>query len=355
MNVSSHLIERLKERGWFAHPGAYVMVDGQFGSTGKGVLASLMVEVGEQDISFVTTNAGPNSGHTAFYEGNKIMTQQLPIASVILNRKGRSVVTYLNGGAIIDMDILKRELETFDTKLVFVHPHAAVIEEEDRRAEADGSVAKIASTGKGVGAALSRKILRQSNVVENYMGGGIHSAIHNWDWNKDVVFVETAQGFSLGIHGGFYPHCTSRECTAMQAIADARIPYNKVHKVAMCLRTYPIRVGNTDKGHSGACYSDQNETTWEKIGQEPEMTTVTKRVRRVFTWSREQFKEAVAANQPHLLFLNFCNYLRDDELGPFVRQMIEDYKEVMGCPPEDVLLGFGPNASDIIPVDHLEG
>ena len=73
----------------------------------------------------------------------------------------------------------------------------------------------------------------------------------------------------------------------------------------MTCRSYPIRVGNTDKGTSGGWYPDQQETTWEALGVEPELTTVTKRVRRVATWSWQQFTDAVRANEPDAIWLGF--------------------------------------------------
>jgi len=165
------------------------------------------------------------------------------------------------------------------------------------------------------------------------------------------VFVETAQGFSLGINSArFYPHTTSRECTVMQALSDARIPARMLKRSVACFRTFPIRVGNTVTGHSGGHYEDQAETRWEEIGQPPELTTVTKRVRRVFTWSRIQFRECIAANQPDLIFLNFCNYLREVGVSQRVNEILDDYFHVTGRYPEAILGGFGPKCEDIHPL-----
>src|SRR5690606_13722124 len=148
-----------------------------------------------------------------------------------------------------------------------------------------------------------------------------------WRWERDVVFVETAQGFSLGLNSArFYPHVTTRECTVGQALADARIAPSRLRKVAACYRTYPIRVGNSPEGgYSGDVYPDQHETSFADMGQPEEMTTVTKRVRRLFTWSREQFRESVAANEPDVLFINFANYVRPDRLNELLGLIVLDY------------------------------
>lgn len=346
-------------KGWFSEPGAYVLVDGQYGSTGKGLLAGLIAEVCVDEITHVTTNAGPNSGHTAFFDGEKIVTQQVPVASVFLEKLGRTdVVTLLNAGAIVEPDILQREVDTWlDYRRVLVHPTAAIIRPEDQAAD-KANVATIASTGKGIGPALINKLRRRPDAVcrQDYMpilpsGMGELGWDRFWDWNKDYVFVETAQGFSLGLNSGrFYPNVTTRECTVMQAISDARIPAQMVKKVVATFRTYPIRVGNTELGYSGDIYPDQEETTWEALGLEPELTTVTKRVRRVFTWSRLQFKECIAANRPDVLFINFLNYMNplSAEYSTFASNILYDYAEVMGGRlPDAVLGGHGPLSSDI--------
>lgn len=334
-------------KGWFDEPGAYVLVDGQFGSTGKGLMAGVLAEVGAGKITHVTTNAGPNSGHVSYFGDEEIKLQQLPTAGVILNKLGHPAKVYLNAGAVIDAAILDAEMSKYchGEYPVLVHPLSAQISHSNLL-EDQKNVERMSSTGKGVGPAMISKLRREGHPLPPSMY--LLTDMDNfWDWTNDVVLVETAQGFSLGINSAkFYPHVTSRECTVMQAIADARIPAQMVKKVVCCFRTYPIRVGSVGDGTSGGCYSDQEETTWEAIGVEPELTTVTKRVRRVFTWSRQQFKEAVAANQPDVIFLNFCNYLHEDSLSDFIDMVAEDYYLTLEK-PMTILLGFGKKSEDV--------
>lgn len=354
--------------GWFERPGAYVLVDGQFGSTGKGLMAGWLAEYGKPNITHVTTNQGPNSGHTAYWNqrpdfatapelAEKIMTQQLPVASVFLKRGDRNPITLLNAGAVIDDKILADEARRYgfnNTNLV-IHPNAAVISDADRVAD-QITRSQIAGTGKGVGPAQAQKVLRHhstlaQDVYRPMLPAGFPTDRgwdNFWDWSSDVVFVETAQGFSLGVNSSrFYPNVTSRECTVMQALADARIPVGAVRGVVACFRTYPIRVGNTEST-SGGCYEDQTETTWEAVGQTPELTTVTKRVRRVFTWSRIQFRECIAANQPDVVFLNFLNYLSPHMGHALVDNILEDYAQVMGGGKAPTILGgYSPYGHDI--------
>lgn len=346
--------------GYFEKPGASVLVDGQFGSTGKGLLACYIAEKFAQSFSHVTTNAGPNSGHTAYFRGKKIMTQQLPVAGVVAHQMGYKPQLFLNGGALIDPKIMINELGYYKIPrgYVAIHPNAAKISEAD--VESDASVRRVISgTGKGTGPAAANKIMRldpKAVIGGDYAvpwataRGSKRSSDRSWDapwdWTEDVVFVETAQGFSLGINSQFYPHVTSRECTVGQALADARIPAQMLDKVFMCVRTFPIRVGSVEGSTSGGCYEDQIELTWDEIGQKPELTTVTKRVRRVFSWSRIQFREACAANWPDVVFLNFCNYLDEPKVAKLVKAIREDAVRVMRK-DVTILLGYGPENTDI--------
>jgi len=352
-------------KGWFARPGAYVLVDGQFGSTGKGLLAGVLANYGAGAITHCTTNAGPNSGHTAYLPGQlagaveerKIVTQQVPVASAFLSLMGYGCDTLINAGAMIEPEILRREVEEWlDYKRVFIHPNAAVIDPEDVLRD-KAIVSAIAGTGKGTGPALAQKVLRDPNATaESYYqpmlpgtdGSGFDRTWDRfWDWSRDVVFVETAQGYSLGLNSSrFYPNVTSRECSVQQALADARIPAQMLQRAVACYRTFPIRVGNTDNS-SGGWYPDQRETTFEALGQEPEITTVTKRVRRIAEWSRIQFRESIACNMPDVVFINFMNYLPEDRWNEFLSLMKLDYMAVMGHAPEAILIGTGPRSRDV--------
>jgi adenylosuccinate synthase len=346
---------------WFAEPGAYVLVDGQYGSTGKGVIAAALGQAFGHQVSAVTTNAGPNSGHTSYMppagpvsipdaKERQVVLKQLPTFAVAaLHHCYRHIPVYVNGGAVVDLDLLRQEIhEHLGGHPVYVHPSAALITPEDRQLDLL-TVQRIAGTGQGVGEALVRKIRRTENAVFGYDKADAYLVPSpKFPWvPSDRIFVETSQGFSLGPNSGFYPYTTSRECTVGQALADAAIAPQRLRKVVMSVRTFPIRVGNT-QGSSGPCYPDQREIQWSDIGVEPELTTVTKRVRRVFTWSRQQFIDSLVVNRPDALFVNFMNYIPvPQDQREFLHQLYIDYHSVMGKDPETVVLGFGPRTADL--------
>jgi len=59
--------------------------------------------------------------------------------------------------------------------------------------------------------------------------------------------------------------------------------------------------------------------------------------------------DAVIANDPSVIFLNFCNYLYNGDVDEFVQsQVLEPYRHVTGTKPEAILLGYGPLTKDIV-------
>jgi adenylosuccinate synthase len=296
--------------------------------------------------SVVQSNAGPNSGHTSYMGDEKIVLMQLPTFSVIASRMGIEVMTYLNAGAVIDVGRIMAEIDDHNMKHVFIDPEAAVVRASAVEQETDLKD-RVGSTGKGTGAAIAAKVMREEGAVAKQcieLSGatGRMSPLH---FGATNTFVEVSQGYSLSLNAsGMYPYCTSRDCTVGAALSDAGIHPEYYRGSMMVVRTYPIRVA----GNSGPGYEDQEETSFEEIGVEPKFTTVTQKKRRVFTFSATQFRRALVANRPDALFINFLNYLKSEEdMRSFVEARKHEYADVMGKKPELVLGGFGPLASDV--------
>lgn len=338
---------RLEDIGFLQEPGFYVLVDGQFGSTGKGLAAGLLAEMFHDKVEMVYSNAGPNSGHTNYFNDEQIVLKQLPSFAVTANKCGSRVDAYLDAGAVIAPDTLIEEILEHDMQgRVIVHPHASYVSDEAKDMDAS-NVSSIGSTGKGTGPAQIKKMMRLKDAVIGSSGIGVDSYVEVAGYNTEkTYFVEVSQGFSLGINSGFYPYTTSRECTVMQALSDANVHPMFYRDSMMVVRTFPIRVA----GNSGPCYYDQQEISWDALGVEPEITTVTKKVRRVFTWSTFQFMEALQSNRPGVVLLNFVNYLVNlsIDVDEFVEEnVLKPYVAVMGHAPKAILLGYGPKSEDV--------
>jgi len=332
------------------HRKLNIIMDGQFGSTGKGSLAAWLGTISPVEI--YVSNLSPNAGHTYDLQdgyGPRVV-KQLPIGGII-NKRSQ---IYLSHGSIIEPKALLKEIETFnvDKDRICIDPRAAIVTDECKALEKDNSssVAKIASTQSGTGVALSQKIMRSAKLAEDIPE--LKDMIHEFDLMEHLqlgstAVMETSQGFDLGLNYGLsYPHCTSRDVTPSQCLGDAKVHPKFLGNVFLTLRTYPIRVGNLKVGditygESGPFYLDSKELSWEELMVTPEKTTVTQRIRRVATFSPTQLKRTIYYTKPKHIFLNFINYILTEE---YIEIIIDAFRQIKQFPS---LLGFGRSILEI--------
>lgn len=335
---------------------ADVICDLQFGSTGKGLIAGVLAKKHRYD-AVVTCNM-PNAGHT-FVDSNGVKYVHHIIGNGVVSPNINLVM--IGPGSVFDPHQLVKEVhfarEQGNHFNLIIHETAWVLSQDHREAE-QHMTAKIGSTAQGSSAAMIERIQRDmqkwhENLDQlHYLCGGITNAevVDNKRWlqcldHSENILVEGSQGYSLGISAGFYPFCTSRDCTPARIMSDCGVPLNMLRHVIGTARTFPIRVG----GNSGDGYPDQAELDWEaSLGIEPEKTTTTGRDRRIFTFSMEQISQAVRACQPNKIFLNFCNYIENDE---DLSQLIDDVDDIgiRLCSEYYGIryLGFGPTEQNV--------
>ena len=342
-----------------------IVIDLQFGSTGKGLIAGYLAK--RNNFDTVITTWGPNAGHT-FIDEHGVKHVHTMLANAIVSPKIKTVM--IGPGSMINPESLLSEImhspKEMDGKTLMIHPHAGVVM-ECHREEESGPMTKIGSTKKGCGAALKQRIERNPdnmNIAKVALEGHpLHSFVVSIkEWNQTLVeakeiLLEMAQGFSLSIYHGFYPYCTSRDVTPAQGMADAGLPLSWLKKTIGCLRTLPIRVANRFNengeqiGYSGPCYSDQVELDWGlDLNLVPELTTVTKLPRRIFTFSFQQLKEALLICEPDEIFLNFMNYLSLDEQVVLVRNINQTCESILHSEykhPTVKYVGFGPQENHV--------
>lgn len=343
-----------------------LVIDLQYGSTGKGLLAGYLASQKGHDT--IMTAWGPNAGHTFIDWDNRKFVHTMLANGIV----GQGVKRVMVGpGSVLNLDSLHAEIKAcediFRKRLmtVYIHGHAAVVTEEDRQEE-ERTMTAIGSTKKGVGAATMNKIRRdpgRKTVAKQFMKDhpifeedcvALIETPEEWAAIIDMsnkILVEGAQGFGLSMQHGFYPYTTSRDVTPAQIIADVGMPFalGRAAKVWGTVRTYPIRVANRfdDKGKqvgwSGPHYDDQIEIQWHDIGQPVELTTVTKLPRRLFTYSHQQIAFAADMCDPKAVFLNFCNYLtkKDD--------FLKIYDSLMRVGIQEIYYGVGSRVTDVIP------
>jgi len=313
----------------YLSPGINVLIDGQWGSTGKGKLSAFLATWNE--VIWNTADFQPNAGHTVVIGGRSYVTKTIP--SGFVNRDAK---LYLSPASTINVEILLKEIELLADfgieNRLSIHPNAAIVTPEDIEEER-ATMRGIASTMTGGGAALRRKIARKAKVAADA------PELRRWICDRTqeiltvarkggIVLAESAQGFDLSLnHGMRYPFTTSRDVTTASVLSNLGAPPQLMSRCWAAMRTFPIRVGHLivdgqKIGDSGPCYPDQRELTWEEVAAvtkspavKPELTTVTKRVRRIFTWSEMQYQKFLSMCQPTDVFLNFANYLDAEIAG----------------------------------------
>lgn len=289
-----------------------VVTGGQYGSEAKGaVTAAICNDLVQQEQGVTVVRiGGPNAGHSAVdRQGRLWALRQVPCGMVV----DPSVQGVIADGSEIDWDVLLDEVTRLDdaghnirSRLVVSREATMVTANHKETETIDGLTSRIGSTGKGIGAARADRIMRRAprvwDWVDKFQRAGITTAygpdlVEDLNWltrdNHTTVVLEGTQGYGLGLHAGYYPQCTSSDCRAVDFLSMAGIsPWNTRRvQVHVVVRPYPIRVA----GNSGPLHG---ETTWDELGLKPELTTVTKKVRRVGAWDETIVRAALAANGP---------------------------------------------------------
>jgi adenylosuccinate synthase len=292
------------------------------------------------------------------------------LANGIVSPNLRTVL--IGPGSVIDIDCLRNEItacaDLLRGKVIVIHPAAVIVTQEHRDTEARN--VKIGSTMKGTGAAVISRIERDPDnmpIARHNIPGEFFDKMHllgvhvfcsagmyrDSITGSDLIQIEGAQGFSLSIYHGFYPYTTSRDVTPAQVMADCALPLSLNPDVYGTIRTYPIRVANRYDadgnmiGTSGPCYDDQREMQWSELGMQPELTTVTKLPRRIFTFSYQQLKEAIFHCAPIGIFLNFANYQRNGETLEMITKIEDRHGEILNW------VGTGPSYGDVVSSEYF--
>ncbi len=293
-----------------------VVVGGQFGSEGKGKTTSLLAkEFGEK--CAVVRCGGPNSGHITYEHGREYCLKLLP-SGVVYGRR-----LFLAPAAVVDMDVLHSEISEYgvSSEHFSVDPFSVVITTEMREAEKDINLS-ISSTGSGTGAATAAKTMRRPGTLL------VKDILDEYSWLRPYVrdvrselidlldqghriILEGTQGFGLSLHHSrMFPKATSKDTSAAQFVMEAGLSPLLVDQIVMVIRTFPIRVAGRQSGPI------KNEITWELLRKESgypseitELTTVTRKVRRVARFDMQLVLDSCRANQPTDLVIHGLDYL----------------------------------------------
>lgn len=352
-----------------------VLVGGEFGSEGKGHIASYLAR--EYDV--LVRVGGPNAGHTVF--SPPYTFHMLPSGT-----RASEAQLVIGPGAVIGVPGLLKEIADchVDAERLTIDPQAMIIEQQDVIWETASLVGEIASTGQGVGYASARRIVGRGKYATsnpNLANGknltkrkktnprieevGVRLAKDIKELRPFIrstseelekafsagkkVFLEGTQGTGLSLYHGLYPHVTSRDTTVAGCLAEAGISPNRVRKVVMVCRTYPIRVGDAPetKNTSGPM---AQEITLKEIAKRSgislkelnatERTSTTKRERRISEFDWSLIRKAATLNAPTDVALTFVDYIsiknrearRFEQLTDDTIRFIEEVERVATTP-----------------------
>lgn len=292
---------------------ADVIVDLQYGDTGKGKVAHALAASDEYNV-VLRYNGGSNAGHTVFHNGIKVVTHQVPLG-VLFGKK-----SIIGPGCVVNINKLNAELAElnangFNTKgLVFVDRRAHLV--TDEHLVEDFNDKDIGTTKQGIGPAYRDKYARKGYRIGSFIQEGkapkvghlfdiidTYYFLHKTE-EKYRILCEGAQGFHLDIDWGQYPYVTSSHCTVGSACLNG-IPPHKIRKVIGTMKAYETYVGNRND------YTDSENEVFKKIQEVGhEYGATTGRPRKVNWLNLDRVIQAIHINGATDVIINKADVLK---------------------------------------------
>ncbi len=302
-----------------------VVVGAQWGDEGKGKIVDWLSERADVICRF---QGGHNAGHTLVIDGTVYKLHALPSGVV---RGGK--LSVIGNGVVLDPWHLLEEIETIRAQGVSITPETLMIAENtplilpihgelDRAREAQTTVARIGTTGRGIGPAYEDKVGRRSirvadladdTTLEHRVDRALvhHDALRRGLGLEPVdrarllrdlravapeilkyaapawkvlheraragrrILFEGAQGALLDIDFGTYPFVTSSNVIAGQAATGTGMGPGAIGFVLGIVKAYTTRVGE------GPFPTELDDADGERLGTRGhEFGTTTGRKRR---------------------------------------------------------------------------
>ena len=331
-----------------------VVVGAQWGDEGKGKIVDWLSERADVVARF---QGGHNAGHTLVVDGVVYKLHALPSGVV---RGGK--LSIIGNGVVLDPWHLLEEIETIRAQGVSITPETLMIAENtplilpfhgelDRAREGQNSVAKIGTTGRGIGPCyedkVGRRVIRVADLADeatlslrvdralvhhNALRAGLglqpidaaalladlraiapkilQYAAPVWKVLNDKrkagkrILFEGAQGALLDIDFGTYPYVTSSNVIAGQAATGTGIGPGAINFVLGIVKAYTTRVGE------GPFPTELLDDNGQRLGERGhEFGTTTGRKRRCGWFDACLVRQTVATSGVHGIALTKLDVL----------------------------------------------
>jgi adenylosuccinate synthase len=250
-------------------PVNVVVMGAQWGDEGKGKIVDYLAGEAKYVVRFA---GGANAGHTIVADGKKYALHQVP--SGILY-PGKQV--FLGSGMVIDPEALFKELQMLvDNGVqwegrVFISDRAHIVLPGYRQMDKDRDAARkrpIGTTGRGIGTTYSQKSERDgirladldwkekmddmdpadkeflAPYMDKLLSMRVNIAAKMWEYRKENILFEGAQGAMLDLDSGTYPYVSSGASCSAGASSGAGIGPRALDKIYGVFKAYETRVGN---------------------------------------------------------------------------------------------------------------
>ena len=359
-----------------------VVVGAQWGDEGKGKIVDWLSERADVIARF---QGGHNAGHTLVIDGEVYKLHALPSGVV---RGGK--LSVIGNGVVLDPWHLLEEIATIRAQGVTITPQTLMIAENtplilpfhgelDRARENQNSVAKIGTTGRGIGPAyedkVGRRVIRVADLadpatLERRVDRALvhHNALRNglglepidrdaliaslteigpkileyaapvWKVMNEKrkagkrILFEGAQGALLDIDFGTYPFVTSSNVIAGQAATGVGIGPGSIDFVLGIVKAYTTRVGE------GPFPTELFDEDGQRLGEQGhEFGTTTGRKRRCGWFDAVLVRQTCATSG-----INGISLTKLDVLDGF-----EELKICTGYELDGETLDYLPTAADL--------
>ncbi|NLC92872.1 MAG: adenylosuccinate synthetase [Treponema sp.] len=246
-----------------------VVMGAQWGDEGKGKIVDYLA----QDAKYVVRFAGgANAGHTIVVDGKKYALHQVP-SGILYPEKS----VFLGSGMVIDPEALFKELQMLKDNginwegRVFISDRAHLTLPGYREMDKQRDAARkrpIGTTGRGIGTTYSQKSERDGirladldwdekwndlddddkTFLEQYksqlMAMRVNIAEKMYEFRKENILFEGAQGAMLDLDSGTYPYVSSGASCSAGAASGSGIGPRAIDKIYGVFKAYETRVGN---------------------------------------------------------------------------------------------------------------